>query len=328
MRYLIIQLGSRSEVLMTTPLVRVLKTQVENSELTIVSNHNELLQGNPYIDNCMNSNELVDQDEFHFSAVIDLTNSRVSKRISKKSSRKHYMLDKLKWKEWLLINLKINHFPKKHNVDRIVELVKDLNVKEDLLGLDFFIPEKDEVERNWLPESHQNEFVVLAMSASHFTKKLPFKRLVELCDKINKPVVLVGDEKDESLAEQLTEFFEKRRINKPYEEGLEELGKKTVIFNGVGKFSFNQSASLIKQSIAVFAYDSEYMHLAAAFNKEVFTIWGNTIAEFGAFPYQTKFSIFENRNLTCRPCSTKGLDKCPLGHFKCMNESVFDFYIP
>ncbi|MGE0567204.1 MAG: glycosyl transferase, partial [Bacteroidia bacterium] len=30
--------------------------------------------------------------------------------------------------------------------------------------------------------------------------------------------------------------------------------------------------------------------------------------------------IFENNNLSCRPCSKLGYAKCPKTHFKCMNE--------
>jgi len=32
-----------------------------------------------------------------------------------------------------------------------------------------------------------------------------------------------------------------------------------------------------------------------------------------------KSKIFEVKNLRCRPCTKIGYDKCPKGHFKCMN---------
>ena len=328
MKYLIVQLGSKSEVLLSTPLIRVLKTQIDEAEIAVLTNHNELLAENPYIDQFIQINDVKQMETYSFSAVIDLSNSGESRKLSKSLSRKQYQLNRLGFDRALLVNLKINRLPKKHLSDRMMELVTDLGVKIDHLGCDFFIPEKDEVERDWLPETHQKEFVVFALSANAATQKLPKSRLIELCDKINKPVVLIGGAEEETLAEELVDFFQKRHINEPYEEGLKELGKKTVLFNGCGKFSFNQSASLIKKSIAVFTYDSVYMHVAAAFNRDVYTIWGSTIAEYGEFPYQTKFSIFENRRLSCRPCSVKPQEKCPLGHFKCMHESIFDFYIP
>jgi len=34
--------------------------------------------------------------------------------------------------------------------------------------------------------------------------------------------------------------------------------------------------------------------------------------------------IEKNNNLSCRPCTKIGFNRCPAGHFKCMNELKFD----
>jgi heptosyltransferase-2 len=64
------------------------------------------------------------------------------------------------------------------------------------------------------------------------------------------------------------------------------------------------------------------MHIAAALQKPQVVVWGNTIPEFGMYPYygnrETPNTEFEIRKLSCRPCSKIGFAKCPLGHFKCM----------
>jgi ADP-heptose:LPS heptosyltransferase len=64
------------------------------------------------------------------------------------------------------------------------------------------------------------------------------------------------------------------------------------------------------------------MHIAAALQKPIFSFWGNTIPEFGMYPYygisETKQEIFQIENLKCRPCSKIGFEKCPHTHFKCM----------
>jgi ADP-heptose:LPS heptosyltransferase len=73
------------------------------------------------------------------------------------------------------------------------------------------------------------------------------------------------------------------------------------------------------------------MHIAAAFRKDIISIWGNTIPGFGMFPYfgneKDSSVILEVMGLSCRPCSKIGFEKCPRGHFKCMkeiNESIFE----
>ena len=101
-----------------------------------------------------------------------------------------------------------------------------------------------------------------------------------------------------------------------------------MIFNACGKFNLNQSASLVKQAQCIFSMDTGLMHVAAAFKKEVFSIWGNTVPELGMYPYRTKFTIFEVNGLPCRPCSKIGYNKCPKGHFRCMQDQKFDFYLP
>ena len=89
----------------------------------------------------------------------------------------------------------------------------------------------------------------------------------------------------------------------------------------------NTLFALDKKSKYVFTHDTGLMHIAAALKKEVFTIWGNTIPLFGMYPYKTKFTIFENNQISCRPCSKLGFSKCPKGHFKCMEDIKFDFYL-
>lgn len=96
------------------------------------------------------------------------------------------------------------------------------------------------------------------------------------------------------------------------------------IFNACGKFNLNQSASLVKQAEKILTNDTGLMHIAAAFNKEIYSFWGNTIPEFGMYPYMPqcpdRSTILEVKDLRCRPCSKIGYQKCPKGHFDCMNK--------
>lgn len=89
--------------------------------------------------------------------------------------------------------------------------------------------------------------------------------------------------------------------------------------------TLNESAALLKQASVVITHDTGMMHIAAAFQKKIISIWGNTVPDFGMYPYlnneyRNSFKIIENNDLSCRPCSKIGFDKCPTGHFKCMND--------
>ena len=140
---------------------------------------------------------------------------------------------------------------------------------------------------------------------------------------------MLGGKEDEQVGEEIASFFKVSAIGSDRERVLrEDLGKKAEVYNACGKFNLNQSASLLKEAVVVFSHDTGLMHIAAAFGKKIYSIWGNTIPEFGMYPYRTQFVIFENKKLKCRPCSKIGFDSCPKKHFKCMNDVVFDFYIP
>ena len=99
-----------------------------------------------------------------------------------------------------------------------------------------------------------------------------------MCSRINGPIILLGGGKeDENAAFEIENFFhpkESRTSAKSEKVLRNELNKKVKIFSGVGKFSLNQSASVVKLSERVFTHDTAIMHIASAFKKEVFSIWG------------------------------------------------------
>jgi len=316
MKILVVRFSSIGDIVLTTPVVRCLKAQIDNAEIHYVTKiqYQSILQDNPYIDKFILLQEsladlIQDLKKEKYDVVIDLHNNLRTRILKWKLGVRSFSFNKLNIEKWLMVNLKINHLPDQHIVDRYLETTKSLGIKNDALGLDYFIPDKDEVPFEWLPESYRGGFVAYAIGGQHETKKLPLKRMIELCKKINKPIVLLGGKEDFDNGERV----------------LIEL--QNSILNTCGKLNLNQSASLLKKASYVFSHDTGLMHIAAAFRKEVFSIWGNTIPAFGMYPYRTKYHSLENTQINCRPCSKIGFDKCPKGHFKCMNEIKFDFQL-
>lgn len=336
MKILIIRFSSIGDIVLTTPVIRILKTQVDNAEIHYATKARfaSLLKENPYIDKLHLLNDklgplISDLKKEKFDQVIDLHNNLRTGIIKLSLGVKSSSFNKLNWEKWLMVNLKINKLPAVHIVDRYLQTASHLGVKNDSLGLDYFMPESDDVPLEWIPQTHHSGYVAFAIGGQHFTKKLPVRRMIELCDKINRPIILLGGKEDFEVGELVRLFFEKNESEISMEDGLRsELNKRTIIFNACGKYNLNQSASIVKKATHVFTHDTGLMHIAAAFRKEVFSIWGNTIPSFGMYPYRTKFTVFENNRLDCRPCSKIGFSKCPKGHFKCMQKLVFDFYLP
>ena len=335
MKILILRFSSIGDIVLTTPVIRTLKTQLEDAEVHYVTKKEyfPILEANPYIDKIhlleKKLNPLIKILRAQkFDIIIDLHNNLRTMRVKWALSGRHYTFKKINISKWLMVNLKWNRLPNRHIVDRYMDTVKPLNVKMDSLGLDYFIPEKDEVDPKWLPVTHHQQYAVFAIGAKFSTKRLPYNKMIELCDRINKPIILLGGKEDAEIGQQLEDFFAQGAPDHPTEKSLKALGKKALVYNGCGKFNLNQSASIVKQSRWVFTHDTGLMHIASAFKKPIFSIWGNTIPEFGMYPYRTKFTIFENKKINCRPCSKIGFNECPKGHFKCMKNVEFDFYLP
>src|SRR5258706_8660163 len=327
MKILIIRFSSIGDIVLTTPVIRTVKTQLE-TEVHFASKirFRSILETNPYIDRLHflhNSlPELIHElRKEKFDYVIDLHNNLRTRIIKIALGVKAFSFKKLNIEKWLMVNFKINVLPSKHIVERYLETVVRLGVKNDALGLDYFIPPEDEVGLERLPETHREGYVAYAIGAQHNTKKLPVARMIELCEKINLPIVLLGGPEDADAGEQVKDYFEKKDRS-PQAKG------KAVIYNACGIYPLNQSASILRKALCVFSHDTGLMHMAAAFKKEIFSIWGNTLPAFGMYPYRTRFTVLENNAIACRPCSKIGYGSCPKGHFKCMNEIKFDFYLP
>jgi heptosyltransferase-2 len=196
--------------------------------------------------------------------------------------------------------------PSIHIVDRYFKAVSHFKIENDLKGLDFYIPEKDGIDVNKFPISIKKGYIALVIGAQHFTKRMPNEKLIELCKQISLPIILIGGKED---------VLNGTSIEK-------EVGSN--VYNACGKYNLFESASIIKQAQLVISHDTGMMHIAAAFNKKIVSIWGNTVPEFGMYPYMPHYQqnsfISEVKNLPCRPCSKIGKTSCPKGHFKCMND--------
>lgn len=311
MKVLILRFSSIGDIVLTTPVVRMLKTQLKvEIHYATKPAFRSILTSNPYIYKVWTLDKSLPQligklRKENFDLVIDLHHNLRTLIIKICLGKKSVSFDKLNIRKWLLVRFKIDKLPKIHIVERCLKTVAPLGVTDDGKGLDFFIDEKDNLSMSCFPAAFQQGFIAFVMGGTHFTKKLPFEKMIELCSNINHPIVLIGGKEDRATGERLIKHFEKSNRN---------------ILNLCGELSLAQSAGTVKISGAVISHDTGMIHIAAAFQKEIFSIWGNTIPAFGMYPYRTTFHVIENNNLSCRPCSKIGFSKCPKGHFKCMNE--------
>lgn len=309
-KFLIIRFSSIGDIVLTSPVIRCLKQQVEDAEIHFLTKPTfaSLMKYNPHVDKLLvlkpkllDTIEEIKQEQYDY--IIDLHKNLRTFIIKNKVSLLSFSFPKLNIQKWLLVNLKINKMPDVHIVDRYFKAVELFDVKNDGRGLELFIPENEEVHINNLPTFLHNGYVAIVVGAKHFTKQIPVKLLVKIIVLNKLPVILLGDKEDKEKANQII-------VESDFKE----------IYNACGNYSILQSASLVKQAKVVLTPDTGLMHIAAAFNKKIVSVWGNTVPEFGMYPYLKNdlYSIFEVKDLPCRPCSKLGFEKCPKKHFNCM----------
>jgi ADP-heptose:LPS heptosyltransferase len=315
LKILILRFSSIGDIVLTTPVIRCIKTQLKDVEVHFASKKPfaSFLKVNPYIDKLhlldTSDRGLINRlKKEKFDYIIDLHHNIRTFRIKKALGAKSFSFNKLNLKKALLVNFKINQMPDVHIVDRYMDTVIALGVTNDLKGLDYFVPESDKIDLASLPTNFREGFATFAIGGQHQTKRLPLHKQIELCKKIAGPIVLLGGKEDLADSENIANHF-----NDP-----------AKIYNAVSKINLNQSASFVEQSNRVFTHDTGMMHIAAAFKKNIVAIWGNTVPDFGMYPYLTNYLNLQVHNLSCRPCSKIGFNECPKGHFKCMEDQKFD----
>lgn len=312
-KILVIRLSSIGDIVLTSPIVRCIRQQMPGAEIhfAVKRSYLPVLRANPNIDRI----HVYDGDlkaliralrAEHFDFVADLHQSLRSRVIRLSLGVRSRGFPKLNLRKWILTRLKFNLMPDIHVVDRYFRAVSPLGIANDGQGLDYFIPPDEVLDLKTLPEVFRGRFIAFAIGARHATKRLPEHRIIEICRELNAPVMLLGGPEDAAVAERVAAACG------------------PAVLSLCGRLSLNQSASAVHQAAMVITHDTGLMHIAAAFRKKIVSVWGNTVPEFGMYPYlpgaENNSVIIGVQGLTCRPCSKLGYDRCPKGHFRCMEE--------
>ncbi len=311
-KFLIVRFSSIGDIVLTTPVIRCLKQQVPDAEVHFLTRDrfHSVVEHNPYIDKVhqlahsweLMIEELKTED---YDYIIDLHHNSKTLRLKNALKKKSFSFYKLNIQKYILTAFKINLLPKLHIVDRYMKTVESFGVKNDGKGLDYFISKEEETQMHDIPVSHTAGYIACVIGAAHGTKRWPVHKWKEFCAQLNHPIILLGGPEDAANGNEIASVDDIK------------------IYNACGKFKLNESADLVRKAKLVISNDTGLMHIAAAYQKIIISLWGNTVPSFGMTPYYGDFSMTSlqmQAKVWCRPCSKIGYDKCPLGHFKCMEK--------
>ena len=317
---LIIRLTSIGDVLLTTPLLRILRNLYPQSRIDFLttSQMQSVFKHNPNIDNLYTisrkSNftelskkrrELSGKDKYDI--VIDLQNNVKSRYLRLHLGKKILTFDKRRLYKLKLVYLK--KIPSDYALipDLYIKTAREIGAEPDGKGLEFWLPTDKQTgfyTKFVDKEGKNNKMdIVIAPGAYHFTKRWPkehFVSLIRLLIDTGYRVSLLGGKEDIRLGEYFESIF------------------KDKITNYIGKTDLSGSAEVIDKHGVVITNDTAIMHIAAARRTPVIALFGSTVRQFGFTPYNAPHKIIE-KNIPCRPCTHYGKAHCPKKHFKCMN---------
>lgn len=307
---LVIRLSSLGDVLLTTPLLRVLKENFKESKIDfLVANpYQNILVNNPNLNNIYiydksktlneitywKKNIAAEFPNRKYDLIIDLQNNFRSRHFSFGLANKILRYKKHRLEKLLLVNFKIKPQKVIPIPERYIRALSPLGIVPDDKGLELYFRKTDK----------NTKLILFAPGAKHYTKRwLPkyYAVLAEMLANDGYEIGLIGGKDDFEICEQIAK------------------SAKCKISNYSGTDSVQLSSELISSSILLVSNDSAAMHFAAAIQTPIVAIFGSTVPELGFAPYHSEHLIIETE-LSCRPCTHIGRANCPKKHFNCMKQ--------
>jgi heptosyltransferase-2 len=155
----------------------------------------------------------------------------------------------------------------------------------------------------------EGAFVALAPGSIWGSKRWPYYAELAATLAARVAVVVVGGKDDLELGEQIV-------------RAVRPSGRQAV--NACGRLTLRQSAALIARAAVLVTNDSAPLHLATAMGTPIVALFGPTVTEFGFGPLRAGDVALGLDGLQCRPCSSHGPPRCPLGHHRCMRDLTVD----
>ncbi len=342
---LLIRLSSMGDVVLSTPLVRQLRTRFPQSRIDMLVDERfvEIVQYNPRLDNVFSykrtasraertaqhhaiTNSLQSQQhDTQYDCVIDLQHNRRSAAFHR-CSKTTFALNKHRLQKLALVYAKHHlHASTIPIAERYRLTAQALDVADDGGGCELWLPEERRLGV-YPPQERTLAYtdtirIALAPGAQHTTKRWLPKRFAEtallLAERLKQygtkaEFILVGGVADVEVCQQVVSVL----------NALKNPNTNVPVVNTAGAPSVYATVRILDTCTLLLTNDTGVMHLAAARQVPVLAVFGSTVQEFGFAPFRVEHRIAEvSRDVVpCRPCTHIGRSRCPKKHFRCMTE--------
>lgn len=318
-RLLIIRLSSLGDVVLTTPILHLLRAQYPRAQIDFLTRpaYQDLVRAHPGVDRvllfepeagfCATLHTL---RQTRYDLVLDLHRTLRSRLfVYGLRARRRMTYGKRTLRRALLVRLGWNTLRAMTPIPaRYAAPLRRLGLTAPLVGPAVYLtPESQDAMRAYVQQAWPGQpvppLIAVAPGARWPTKQWPVARFAQavqhLAQAQRAAVVVLGSAEEQPLAQALAQ-----QLSVP-------------VLNSAGQLSLMHTAALLQQCRMLLSNDSGLMHLATALSVPVVAVFGPTVQEFGFYPFQARAEVV-SAALDCRPCSTKGSLTCPRGHHQCM----------
>lgn len=212
---------------------------------------------------------------------------------------------------WFLFHRRARRDPSRHDVERNLSLLEVFGIApadcRRTLQLPIDPATEKRAEQKFAGLNIDPNRPIIGVNAGSVwpTKRWSvegFGRLIRMLkEKINCQVVLFGGADDAAVVNEVLACCDGQAISLVGQIGLREL------------------PAAIRRCRVFVTNDSGPMHIAVATQVPTVAIFCATTRDLGFYPY-TRSAIVVEKNLSCRPCTTHGGRRCPLGTHACSRQ--------
>jgi lipopolysaccharide heptosyltransferase II len=331
---LIVRLSSVGDIVLSSLLVRALHSRFPQCQIDylVKEEYADLVRYNPHVAQTLvfpSHGSLADLSRLRhtvqdagYDLLIDIHDSLRS-RVLCFGARRVVRIRKRKLARFVLVHCKrdiYGFFGGAPSVAlRYCEPVASYGVQDDGGGLELHIPDSAHARARHVLDAFGipggTAVLGICPTARHATKMWPPDRFAEAASVLgathDMPVVIFGSASERERCEAIAAGIRRR-----------EPGMRVVAL--AGEFSLLETAAALDYCALVITNDSGLMHIAAARKRNVVALFGSTARQFGFIPFGTEARVVERNDLSCRPCTHIGRDRCPRGHFRCMTDISVD----
>jgi len=348
-KILIIRFSSLGDILLTTPVITLLRQVWPNSEIDYATKEEfaSLLSDNQDINNLFllkkgqpikPLTEEIFKKVPQYSIIIDLHNKIRSVMLRKAINRAQDLpaivikFTKPYLKRILLTKFNKNTYKERKRItEQYFELIfdnignakewygrmlsrklKKLPTRPTLYTANSTSLKEDTLPlwKNMTHPSPMKPTIAIAFGATWFTKMWPITKYVSLIKKLLQSNESLQIALVGSDSEQ-SQWLDMIKLSP-------QMNNKRI-FNFMGKLSVIQSNLILSKCDILLTNDSGVMHMGSTQPKlYIIALFLSTVEEFGFYPFapQESFEVI-SKSLKCKPCNHKGLKSCPKKHFNC-----------